>query len=737
MKKCLFLIIILFSCSRTDKSEIKLSDETDEMVVELQDIYQNGNPDLHYHLNSKLAELKKAELQVAPDSEKINIWFQYCSQLLFAGQLEMCINEIETFISKRNLNYSNFARQGVFPIIELLALAYLRKGELDNCRINHNEFSCILPLQPKGFHVDKSGSEKAIEIYTIILKNNPSIRNQWLLNLAYMTLGLYPDEVPKAVLLDYPNWDNEVEDFPAFEEKASALGIAANGLSGGVCSEDFDGDGLLDLFITSYGMQDQCQFYKNTGSGFVDKTEESGLKGIVSGLNCIHADYDNDGDQDILVLRGGWLDAGGKHPNSLLQNDGNGYFRDVSKSAGILSYRPTQTAAWADINGDGYLDLFIGNESKGEQQHPCELFINQKNGTFKEEALEHGLGLLRGFIKGVSFGDFNNDKWPDLFVSVMGGENYLFKNNQGRFIDVSASAGIKDPIFSFPCWFWDVNNDGYDDILVNSYDPRNLEDVPVVFVKELSGVKSGSELSRLYLNNGDNTFSESSEAFGIDISFFAMGSNFGDLDNDGWLDFYIGTGAPEMSALIPNRMFKNNGGQTFSEVTSAGRFGHIQKGHGVSFADFDQDGDQDVYAVLGGAFEGDLFQNVYFDNPINDNNWIVIELKGNRTNTSAIGTKICVRLEGGRQIFATVNTGGSFGSNSLQAELGIGGAEKIESIEVFWQNSPNQIIRNVLPNNKYRITEGSNVAEKRNYKVLDFVKDSGPEHMDHMHRKSK
>ena len=120
-----------------------------------------------------------------------------------------------------------------------------------------------------------------------------------------------------------------------------------------------------------------------------------------------------------------------------------------------------------------------------------------------------------------------------------------------------------------------------------------------------------------------------------------------------------------MSALIPNRMFKNNGGQTFSEVTSAGRFGHIQKGHGVSFADFDQDGDQDVYAVLGGAFEGDLFQNVYFDNPINDNNWIVIELKGNSTNTSAIGTKICVSLEGGRQIFATVNTGGSFGSNSV------------------------------------------------------------------------
>jgi hypothetical protein len=733
MKRCLLILILLISCTNADKSEPVLVDGTGEMVKELQDLYINGDPLLNYHWNAKLAELNRAQLEVAPDREKINVWFQYCRQLLYAGKVDACINEIETFISSRGIKYHNLIAKGSLPIIELLALAYLRKGELDNCRDYHNEFSCILPLQAPGFHVDKQGSQKALDIYTLILEKFPSDRNRWLLNLAYMTMGLHPNQVPKSVLIDYPNWDAELKEFPAFKERAMGLGVAENGLSGGVCADDFDGDGLLDLFVTSYGMQDQCRLYRNTGKGFVDVTAQSGLNGIVSGLNCIQADYDNDGDQDILILRGAWLEAGGNHPNSLLQNDGQGNFIDVTRSAGVLSYHPTQTAAWADVNSDGYLDLFIGNESKGEIQHPCELFINQKNGRFKEMALDFGLGQIRGFVKGVSFGDFNNDKWPDLFVSIMGGNNLLFKNEQGVFKEISQSAGIDAPVFSFPCWFWDVNNDGYDDIMVNSYDPRMLEDAAAVFVKEMFGQNSGADLSKLYINNGDNTFSESSEAFGLDHSFFAMGSNFGDLDNDGWLDFYIGTGAPEMSALIPNRMFRNNAGSSFSEVTSAGRFGHIQKGHGVSFADFDQDGDQDVYAVLGGAFEGDLFTNVYFENPIEENNWIVIELEGTLTNRNAIGTKILLTLEGGRRIYSTVNSGGSFGSNSAQAEIGLGLAKQLESVEIFWQNSPNQIVRDLLPNTKYRITEGKEGAIKLKYNKLDFGSGENAGSMNHMH----
>ena len=213
-----------------------------------------------------------------------------------------------------------------------------------------------------------------------------------------------------------------------FREIASKLGIGVNGLSGSVSLEDFNNDGRIDIFTTSYGMEDQCKLFFNTGYGFEDVTRKAGLNGIVSGLNCLHADYNNDGYVDILILRGAWLGTSGNHPNSLLRNNGDGTFSDVSKSSGILSFYPTQTASWADVNNDGYLDLFIGNESKPNQYNPCELFINQGNGKFLEQSKKYNLDQINGFVKGVAFGDINNDQWPDLFVSVLGGKNFLFKN---------------------------------------------------------------------------------------------------------------------------------------------------------------------------------------------------------------------------------------------------------------------------------------------------------------------
>ena len=115
----------------------------------------------------------------------------------------------------------------------------------------------------------------------------------------------------------------------------------------------------------------------------------------------------------------------------------------------------------------------------------------------------------------------------------MGGNNLLFKNNFGKFENISETAGVQGPNFSFPTWFWDVNNDGFNDILVASYDTRNIQNVAGDFVKELQGEKVLSDKSKLYINNGDETFSEQSNTFNIDKSFYAMGSNFGDLDNDG------------------------------------------------------------------------------------------------------------------------------------------------------------------------------------------------------------
>ena len=692
------------------------------MKQSLKELNKNGDPRDHYNWNKRLANLYYSQINSAPRKDKVKYWFKYCTQLLLAGENIKCINEIENLLQKQKLSYNDLIDKSNLPLIKLLALAYFRLGEADNCQNNHNEFSCILPLKEEAYHNKKEGSKKAIELYSKIYDKFPENSSKWILNLAHMTIGEYPNQVPKKYLLKYPNWKNEKKDFPRFKEIGMNLGIAQDGLSGGVSLEDFNNDGLIDIFITSYGMSDQCKLFINTGNGFDDNTKDAGLEGIVSGLNCIHADYDNDGDIDIFILRGAWLGKGGNHPNSLLKNNGDGTFSDITQKAGILSFHPTQTAAWADVNNDGFLDLFIGNESKNEQSHPCELFINQKNGSFLEESKKYNLGFIEGFIKGVVFGDINNDNWPDLYISVMGGNNMLFKNEFGIFKNIASSSGVEKPIFSFPTWFWDVNNDGYDDIFVASYDERNLKNISGDFVKELEGEIITSTKSKLFLNNGDETFKDMSKIFNIDKSLYSMGSNFGDLDNDGWLDFYIGTGSPEFTSVVPNRMFRNINGETFEEVTSAGGFGHIQKGHGVGFADLDNDGDQDIYAVLGGAFEGDNYPNICFENPISNNYWIVLKLEGVVSNKSAIGTKIKLELENGETLFHSINTGGSFGGNSLQAEIGLGKNQFINTLTVYWPNSEAQVFKDIKGKKKYLLKEGNKSLIEIKYKTTKLPK---------------
>ncbi len=201
--------------------------------------------------------------------------------------------------------------------------------------------------------------------------------------------------------------------------------------------------------------------------------------------------------------------------------------------------------------------------------------------------------------KGANWIDYDNDDYPDLFVDYLDGDARLYHNNRnGTFTDVTSSMGIDGPRNGFSCWAWDYDNDGWLDIFATCYD-YSLEDV----VKGLIGQPHGRLSNRLFHNLKGKGFEDKTKEAGLDLVFMTMGSNFGDFDNDGFLDMYLGTGDPDLTSLVPNRMFKNVAGQRFAEITASSGTGNLQKGHGVSCADWDRDGDIDLFIEMGGAIE--------------------------------------------------------------------------------------------------------------------------------------
>jgi hypothetical protein len=203
-----------------------------------------------------------------------------------------------------------------------------------------------------------------------------------------------------------------------------------------------------------------------------------------------------------------------------------------------------------------------------------------------------------------------------------------------------------------------------------------------------------------------------------------MGSSFGDLDNDGWLDIYLGTGDPSYESLLPNRMFRNNAGKNFQDVTTSGGFGHLQKGHSVAFGDINNDGEEDVFEEMGGAYPGDNYPSVLYENPGHGNHSVTLELEGTQTNRAAFGARLRLTIrEAGkaRNIYRTVGYGSSFGGNPLRQHIGVGKAAKIDEIKVFWPTSGlTQTFRDVAVDRAFHIREGESRLVPVQYKRFSF-----------------
>ena len=721
------------------RSAIPLPASTRRMIERMEALDKTIDPTSVPFLNSRLVDpLRRRLIEATNFNQQVSVRFKLAVELLQAGQTEAALAEFQTMETAIASIGGKIEGRGAVELRMRKAVGLLRLGEQENCLANHNNQSCLFPIQPAAYHKLPRGSRGAVALFSEQLKAFPQdLSARWLLNIAYMTLGEYPDKVPAEWLIPPATFVSD-HPMPRFPDVAAPLGLDVDDLAGGCILEDFDNDGFTDIVASAWGMTGQLRYFHNDGNGrFTERTAHCGFAGVTSGLNIQQTDYNNDGWLDIWVLRGAWLGKAGRLPNSLLRNNGNGTFTDVTEEAGLLSFHPTQTAVWFDYDGDGWLDMFVGNETatatRAKDPDPCELFHNNRNGTFTECAAAVGLNVNR-FVKGVASADYDHDGRPDLYLSCRrAGENILFHNDgpaepggtngtRWKFSQVTRSAGVHDTnLVSFPTWFFDYDNDGWEDLFVSGYWIEQVGDIAASYMK----MPHMAALPRLFRNNGNGSFSDMTVAAKLDRACLTMGCNFGDLDNDGWLDMYLGTGDPDFTTLIPNRMFRNAEGKFFQDVTTATGTGHLQKGHGVGFADLDHDGDQDIYAVIGGAYTGDNYRNALFMNPSGPTNrWLKLKLEGTRSNRAAIGARIKVVVStptGARAMFKTVNSGGSFGSNPLRQEFGLANATNITAVEVFWPvTGQTQRFTGLELDHAYRIREGDAKPVAMEHKRLEF-----------------
>jgi len=606
----------------------------------------------------------------------------------------------------------------------LLGIVALRQGQVDNGPRSGDAPYGIFPIAGQAIHTQQAGSREAVKRFTAYLKEWPEdLRVRWLLNIAYMTLGEYPDKVPAAYLIPLGTFQSTL-DVGRFENVAPRAGLTSRdpNQAGGSVFDDFNGDGLPDLFTTSLDVDRGASLWINRGDlTFVDRSAQAGLGDQVYAVNLAHADFDNDGDLDVVLLRGA-----GENPLrvSLLRNKGDGSFEDVTIAGGLGEPIATGAAAWGDYDNDGWVDLFVCGEYRPQSGdldtgHPdprnrSRLYHNRGDGTFRDAALVAGVVNER-CAKGAAWGDYDEDGRLDLYVSNADGSGRLYHNEgDGTFRDVAPTLDVTGPEVGHACWFWDYDNDGRLDLFVNDNQARLADTVAIALRLPVEKARH----PRLYRNLGADGFHEVSREAGLDRPMPALGCNFGDIDNDGYLDIYAGMGWRSYAGLFPNRMLKNVGGQRFEDVTMSSGTGHLEKSQGVSFADWDGDGDLDLFVEAGGAVPGDRSHNLLFRNPGHGRHWLKVRLAGTRTNRAALGARIRVDIESKdgrrRSIFRTVGNNSSSGGNSLVQSIGLLDASRVAELTVTWPTSRTaQTFREIDADQGIEITEGAS-----SYQVL-------------------
>lgn len=523
--------------------------------------------------------------------------------------------------------------------------------------------------------------------------------------------------------------------FTRVTEKAEIHFQHFNGASGekhlvetmgvGAAFFDYNNDNYLDIYLVNGAALTENKpdvlptnhLYRNNRDGtFTDATLESDTGDTGYGIGCCVADYDNDGNKDLFITNFG--------ENILYHNNGDGTFTDVSQQAGIADEsRFSAGCAFADYNNDGWLDLIVINYvmlnledapdcSQGGipaycrpedfEPAPDHLYRNNGDGTFTNVTQDAGINL-HGRGLGVVWTDIDNDGWLDLYIANDRHANFLYHNNgDGTFTELGELHGIArnehgDAESSMGIDTADYDNDGDLDIILTHYQ---------------------AETNTLYQNDGKGVFwdiTAQSRLGEPTLLPLAWGTNFVDIDNDGWLDLFFANGhlddnigkLEEVGVYKqPNQLFYNQGNGLYTDISSKSGDGlQIEKSsRGSVFGDYDNDGDLDLL-IMNIDDTPDLLRN---DTPP-QNNWLSIKLIGKKSNRDAIGAKVTLQF-GDKTRLIEVKSGGSYLSqNQFRLQVGLGTAEKVDRLVIKWQNGVQEIIENFKSNQWLTIEEGNGI----------------------------
>ena len=496
---------------------------------------------------------------------------------------------------------------------------------------------------------------------------------------------------------------------------------------GGVAVLDYNNDGCMDIFFTNgadmpslkkTGSEYSNRLFRNNCNGsFTDVTEKAGVAGEGYSMGVAVGDYDNDGYPDIFVA--------GVNRNIMYHNRGDGTFEDVTEKAHLGGVDPhygklwSVSAAWVDVDNDGWLDLVVTNYVQWDPQHepvcgspqqqlycrpdayhdtPNQLFRNNHDGTFTNITAASGLGAYLGKGMGVAVADYDGDGLLDIFVTNDSVPNFLFHNlGHGRFEEVSMLAGVAlndngRPVASMGADFRDVDNDGRPDLLFTA-----------MFNDTFS----------FFRNTGKSlAFEDDTASSGLALvtrRLTGWGLGFYDFDNDGFKDLFTANSHfPALdrywgsAAALPNSVFRNLGNGRFQDVSqTAGPDFQIGGQHrGVAFADFDNDGRVDaVVANVNGPAR--LFHNI----TPNAGHWLALKLIGTRSNRDGIGAKISVTLPD-RKLYNHCTTSVGYASSSEPlVRFGLGKETAAELIEIQWPSGQLQKLRDVKSDQTLKVRE--------------------------------